>query len=148
MLSARFVRLIESHSEDLANRLVDRLYTSPRTTAYRRIPREELRTYAVDIYRHLGDWLVRKTDEEVGDHYKRIGEKRAEQGIEFSQFIWALILTKESLWKYLQANSYAERAVELFGELELLVLIEQFFDQATYYAIAGYEESAKLQKTA
>jgi hypothetical protein len=29
--------------------------------------------------------------------------------------------------------------VEVFGELEMLQLLEQFFDRAIYYASVGYE---------
>jgi hypothetical protein len=30
--------------------------------------------------------------------------------------------------------------VEIFGELELLQMLEQFFERATYYATIGYEQ--------
>jgi len=33
-----------------------------------------------------------------------------------------------------------DRAVEIMGELELLQMLEMFFDRAIYYATVGYEE--------
>jgi len=33
-----------------------------------------------------------------------------------------------------------ESAVEAFGELEMLQLLDQFFDRATYYSALGYEK--------
>ncbi len=32
-----------------------------------------------------------------------------------------------------------DRAVEIMGELELLQMLEMFFDRAIYYAAVGYE---------
>jgi hypothetical protein len=34
-----------------------------------------------------------------------------------------------------------DRAVEIMGELELLQMLEMFFDRAIYYASVGYEEA-------
>ena len=33
-----------------------------------------------------------------------------------------------------------ERPTEVFGELKLLEMLEQFFDRAIYYAAVGYEQ--------
>ena len=33
-----------------------------------------------------------------------------------------------------------DRAIEIMGELELLQMLEMFFDRAIYYAAVGYEE--------
>ena len=32
------------------------------------------------------------------------------------------------------------RAIEIMGELELLQMLDMFFDRAIYYAAVGYEE--------
>jgi hypothetical protein len=37
--------------------------------------------------------------------------------------------------------------VEVFGEFELLQLLEQFFDHAIYYASVGYERAAATRET-
>jgi hypothetical protein len=48
-------------------------------------------------------------------------------------------LTKDNLWDFIKKESVLERPVEVFGELEMLQLLEQFFDRAIYYASVGYE---------
>jgi len=53
--------------------------------------------------------------------------------------IWVIVLTKENLWEFIKKESVLERPVEVFGELEMLQLLEQFFDRAIYYASVGYE---------
>jgi hypothetical protein len=36
-----------------------------------------------------------------------------------------------------------ERPVEVFGELEMLQLLNHFFDRAIYYAAVGYERAVE-----
>ncbi len=55
--------------------------------------------------------------------------------------IWVIILTKENLWEFLKKESSPERPAEAFGELEMLQLLDQFFDRAIYYASVGYERA-------
>ena len=148
MLATRLVRLIEAHSDQLATSLTEKIRTSQRTLDYLKIAPEELKQQAYEIYLHLGDWIMSKTESDIELHYTRIGEHRAEQGIRYSDFIWAMVITKENLFHYLQTQAIAERAIELLGELELLQLVDQFFDRALYYSIVGYERAWKGQKAA
>jgi hypothetical protein len=50
-----------------------------------------------------------------------------------------IVLTKENLWEFIKKEAVLERPVEVFGELEMLQLLEQFFERAIYYAAVGYE---------
>jgi hypothetical protein len=69
-----------------------------------------------------------------------IGARRARQSIPLSEVVQAIVLTKENLWEFLKSESVMDRAVEIMGELELLQMLEMFFDRAIYYAALGYEE--------
>lgn len=148
MLATRLVRLIEAHSDQLAGSLTEKIRTSQRTLDYLKITPEELRQQAHEIYGHLGDWLMSKTESDIELHYTRIGQHRAEQGIRYSDFVWALVITKENLFHYLQTQVVSESAIELFGELELLQIVYQFFDRALYYAMVGYERAYKAKRAA
>jgi len=141
MLALRLVRLIESHSDELAEGLMNKIRNSDRTTEYRRLPAEELRAAAGDIYHNLGDWLLTKTDSDLEVRYTQLGARRGAQRVPISQVLWAILLSKEHLWAFLQREAIVEGPVQLFGELELLQLLEQFFDRAVYYAVVGYERA-------
>jgi hypothetical protein len=71
----------------------------------------------------------------------KIGALRAQQNVPFSQVAWAIVLTKDNLWAYLKTESTPDRPVEVFGELEMLQLLDHFFDRAIYYAAIGYEKA-------
>jgi hypothetical protein len=139
MMAYRLVRLIETHSDALAAGLLERVQSSELTQGYRNVPPEELKQRVYEIYRHLGDWLLGKSEFDIEARYREIGVRRAQQGVPLSQVTMTIILTKENLWEFLKKESVLDRPVEVFGELELLQLLEQFFDHAIYYAAVGYE---------
>ena len=141
MLAYRLVRLIETHSDELAAGLLKRVQQSELTRAYRNVPPEELRQRVYEIYRHLGEWLLGKSAFDIEQRYEEIGTRRAHQGVPISELIWTIVLTKENLWEFLKKEALMEQPVEVFGELEMLQLLEQFFERAIYYASIGHERA-------
>ena len=141
MLLYRLVRLIETHSQALAAALLTRVQESEHTRDYCNVPPEELKERVYEIYRHLGDWLIGKTEFDIEKRYLEIGERRAQQHVPMSQVAMVIILTKENLWEFLKKESVIDRPVEVFGELEMLQMLEQFFDHAIFYAALGYERA-------
>ncbi len=142
MLLYRLVRLIENHSQSLASCLLSKVQESEHTRDYRNVPSEELKERVYEVYRHLGDWLLGKTEFDIEQRYLEIGARRARQRVPLSQVAMVIMLTRENLWEFLRKESVMDRPVEVFGELELLQLLEQFFDRAIYYAAVGYEREA------
>jgi hypothetical protein len=142
LLAYRLVRLIEAHSDQLARNLLENVKDSDKTSAYiTQVPQEELRSRVSEVYKNLGEWLLGKTEADVQQRYEEIGSRRAAQHVPLTQLISALVLTKDTLWEYLLKEAGVERPVEVFGELELLQLLDQFFDRAIYYAAVGYEQA-------
>jgi len=139
LLVYRFVRLIEERSDALANGLLHKVQRSSRTEAYHNVPPDELKQRVYEIYRHLGEWLLDKSEADIEQRYTEIGTRRAHQGVPLSQLIWAIILTKENLWEFIVNESIPDRPVEVFSRQELLQLLEQFFDRAIHSAAVGYE---------
>ena len=140
MLAYRLVRLIETHSDELAAGLLEKVQNSPLLAEYNNVPPQELRQRVYEIYRHLGDWLLSKHEGDIERRYREIGAKRAAQNVPLSQLNWTIVLTKENLWAYLKKEAVMERPTEVFGELEMLQMLDQFFDRALYFAAVGYEQ--------
>jgi len=140
MFSYRLVRLIESHADALAAGLEKRALTSLQVPHFKHVPAHELRERVYEIYRHLGEWLLGENELDIEHRYREIGARRARQNVPLSEVIQAIVLTKENLWEFLKSEAVMDRAVEIMGELELLQMLEMFFDRAIYYAAVGYEE--------
>jgi len=141
MLAYRFVRLIETHSEGLAKALRKKIESCPKLADYDNVPAEELTERVQEVYKHLGEWLLGKTESDIELRYAEIGKKRAYQGVPSSQVTWTICLVKENLWEYLKQESVLEKPAEIFGELEMLELLDQFFSRAIFYAAVGHERA-------
>lgn len=140
MLSIRLVRLIENHADDLARGAEERVQSSSQLSHFRNLPPHEVRDRVFEIYRHLGEWLLSKNELDIEHRYRDIGARRARQNVPLSELVEAIVLTKENLWEFLKREAVMDRAVEIMGELELLQILEMFFDRAIYYAAVGHEE--------
>jgi len=145
MIAPRLVRLIEDHSEELARSLVHKLKHCERTPDLVRVPTIELHDRCHEVYRHLSEWLVSKPEHDIETLYRKIGGRRADQGVSLASVTWALILTKEHLWEFLEREDVLRTSVDVFGELELLRLLDQFFDRALYHVTEGYIEHTMTQ---
>jgi len=141
MIAVRLVRLIEQHSDDLTDGLLKKFQTSSHTTELRKVPAHELRNRSNEIIRNLSDWLLSKSDAEVARRYREIGALRASQNVSLSHVCWGIMLTKEHIWDFLQREGFLRGPLEIYGEMELLRLLDQFFDRAICYCAEGYEKA-------
>jgi len=141
----RLVRLIETHSEELASRLVEKVRQSPNAPSYRNVPVDELKQRVFEIYQHLGEWLLGKREEDIGRRYREIGARRFQQQVSLSELIWVLVLTKETMWEYVK-DMILENQEQVAGELEVLELIGQFFDRAIHSTAEGYQQAMGAER--
>jgi hypothetical protein len=105
-----------------------------------KVPADEIEARTREIYRNLCDWLLGKAEAQVERRYTELGKARAQQGVAYSHFVWAVLATKEHVRAFVQREGLSDSAMQLHGELELLHLLSQFFDHALYYAAVGYEQ--------
>jgi hypothetical protein len=140
--------MIEKHSEEIAEDLLNGLRTSERTASYRSLREHELRVSVISLYAHLEEWLLNKTESDVELYFKGVGARRAAEGIPSSQMSWALLMSKTHLWAFVYRESAAEKALDLYVELEFLETLDRFFDRAVYYALIGYEECLRVSNAA
>jgi hypothetical protein len=141
------MRLIETHADSLAETLEARIANSERCAEYSRVSAVELKTLVSGIYGQLGQWLVTKTEEDIERRYTMIGTRRAEENVPVSQLLWCIMLVKENLWEYLRDNENLENTAQIFGELVLTQMVDQFFDRAMYYAVRGHERVREARIT-
>lgn len=142
MLSARLVKMIEDHAEELTRGVLSDLASNHRTPSYHKVSREELHRRAYDVYHNLGRWVGDKTEESVEAAYDSLGRRRFSDGVPLSEVVFALMLTKNHLRDYVRSAGLVGSAVDLYQEEELNLLVGRFFDKAIYYTVRGYEQAA------
>jgi hypothetical protein len=142
MVALRLIRLIESHCNQISETLATRMRSSTRTSDLQKVSEPELLSSLQNLLEHLSEWLLTKTEADVERRYRDMGARRAQLGISLSDSCWALMMTKEYLWDFLQKQGFLRSPIELYGEMELLSLLDQFFDRALGYMVEGYEQTA------
>lgn len=108
-----------------------------------KVPVEQHKQYALDIYSDLTAWLETETESSIENRYIALGMLRAEQGVPFSDLFWAVCIANEHRWAYMQEECLIEEPVEFWGGVQLLRSLNQFFDRALYCASLGYQEASQ-----
>ena len=109
MIALRLVLLIESHSDQLAKSLSDKLERSRRAADLRKVPEQEIRERTYEVYRNLSDWLLTKSEEDVERVYQRLGRRRAEQGVALRALCGGIMMIQRNLWDFLQLAGMREK---------------------------------------
>ena len=159
MLSRRLIKLIETHAESLAHEVVEDVQINEHTRSLVRIPKEELGSRVLALYRNLGNWIGDPNDDAIRHEYEQWGRTRCQQGVPMSEIAFCLILIKKHLRMYIREHAAVvfsgDRLVsgemvplELYSIQELNYVVGDFFDRALYYLLLGYELQAKAQTKA
>ena len=141
MLLPWLIRQIETHADQLTERLIQTVRADPRTTFLHALSEEALRQRVFDIYHHLGRWLGQESEEEIEATCLELGRRRCREGVPLHELVYALTLVKQKLWEWIQRNEAPESGTDLYGEELLDVMVGRFFDKALYHAVRGYEET-------
>jgi hypothetical protein len=102
--------------------------------------RFELRLFIRDLLQQLTKWLLDNRKKEIETHFRETGAQLARQEVAAAQACWVVVITKEYLWKFLQEEALPS-PIELYGEIELLWVLSQFFDRVLCCIVEGYGQS-------
>lgn len=155
MLAGRLIELIETHADTLAREALKDISTNPRTRAMGQVPPHELEARVFATYCNLGRFIGDRSEAAVQTDYEAWGATRFRQGIPLSEIVYALVLIKQHLRRFIRDHGLVEfsgdRAlasdlvgVQLHGIQELNYMVGDFFDRALYYLARGYETEASL----
>lgn len=135
------VRLIEDRADELADLMVRNVRESPRMPAYHRFADQELSERARLVYANLEKWLEAGSEGLVQEEYFRLGTVRCRERIPLSEVIWGLLLTRRTLWQFIELQG-RETVSDFQRALDLELLVVRFFDRAILHTVCGYESAA------
>lgn len=153
MIAAHVIELIEIHADRLTNEVANSLVVNVRTTGFRRVRLDELERRIFEILHHLGAWIGNPKSERVRTEFLDWGRRRFDEGIPLSEIVYAVLLLKSTLRRYIRDNGLVEEVVprvygdgvlpvHLHGLMELNSQVNEFFDEAIYHLCMGYETAA------
>ena len=140
MISLKLVHLIEEHASELADAIVVKLHSNPRTRSLQNIPAPDLRNRIQDTLYDFHGWLLTRGDHSVQERYRELGKHHATHGVALPDLCWAFVVIKEHLWNFVERQTFHTNSVEIHAELELMRLLEMFFDSAICYVAEGHEQ--------
>ena len=155
MLGARLLQLIQSHAGPLTRETLQDLTTNQRTPSFRRLRPAEVEARIALLFNNLARWIGDPNDDAVRAEYEEMGRTRFREGVPVSELVYAIILTKKHLRRYIRENGMVEFAgdrvapggllpLELHSIQELNYQVGEFFDRALYHLARGYEAEAAL----
>ena len=148
MLSSKLVRSIEDHWETISAGVVQAIHSDPKLPHVANLPDAELRERSRDLLSRLGHWLVVSKEEEVAEHFGRIGRQRYEAGIPLCEVAHTYQIVKHHAVQFVRNQGFHQNLIEMYSEEELEHTVNLFFDAILYYMIKGYEDSATAQPQA
>jgi len=154
LIAAKLVELIEIHAQHFTSDVVRDLLTNERTRGFRAVGPDELEERIFQIVAHLGNWIGDPNSGIVQAEFADWGRRRFEQGIPLSEILYAVIVLKQHMGRYVVDNGLVDAAfpridgdyvlpMHLSSLHDLHARLGRFFDEALYYLACGYEAEAK-----
>jgi hypothetical protein len=153
MISASLVELIQNHAPQITQDVVNDLTSLSETRGFQAVPRLELEARIFEICHHLGNWIGTSAKGAVQTEFEDWGARRFGQGIPISQVVYAVIVLKRHLRRYIREHGLIESAfpridgdyvmpMHLISVQELDSMVSEFFDKAIYHLACGFEGAA------
>jgi len=143
MLSAKLVRLIEAHWEELARRLVREIRRNPETATLALRPEIELREWCQEILENLGSLLLLSKEEDIRRKFQEMGRARFEESVPLHEAVFRMQTLRSELMGFIREQGYPVSALHLYAEKELEQRITGFFDAMVYGLVRGYENAMR-----
>lgn len=140
MRAPKLIQHLKADAGGMSERLFEKIRNSRKCSdLVLRVAAEEHKGYAMGVYHDLVEWLETETDSSIEHRYMALGNLRARQGVPFSNMFWAVRITREYLWDYIQQECLLEEPVEFWGGVMLFRSLNHFFDHVLYFALLGYQ---------
>ena len=156
MLGAHLLLLIQAHAADLTREVVTELRTNERTSTFRRLDPADVEMRVSTLFFKLGQWIGNADEDAVRVEYEAMGRVRFREGVPVSELVYALLITKHHLRRYIREHGLMESAgdrivpqeylpLELYSVQELNYQVGEFFDRALYHLARGHESEAAIR---
>jgi hypothetical protein len=142
MLSHQLISQIESHWEQITERVLGDIRSDPQLAHIAGLPEWELSAWGRNILKNLGHWLSGR-DEELAARYESLGRVRYEEGVPLHEAVRGLHLLKDRLVDFVRGLGFAGSTVEIYAEEELEFRVSRFFDWLVWHLVRGYETALR-----
>jgi hypothetical protein len=154
MIAEKLVELIEIHASRIATDVAQDLITNERTRGFRAVRQQDLELRIFQLLNHLGNWIGDPRSVKMQAEFTEWGRRRFDQRVPLNEIIYAVILLKQHLRRYITDNGLVDAAfprvesdyvlpLHLHSLQELNLRVGRFFDEALYNLVRGFEDQAQ-----
>src|SRR4029077_2232974 len=108
MIAAKLIELIEIHADRLTADVTRDLVTNERTRGFRAVRPQDLEQRIFQIFHHLGNWIGEPRSRSVEAEFGDWGRRRFDQGIPLSEIVYAVIVLKQHMARYILDNGLVD----------------------------------------
>jgi hypothetical protein len=142
MISGKLVHLMETHEEEITDRVAEQIRCDPDMACTRAILRTGIWQWHRELLESLSHWLSTGNSENLARRYQHVGWERFEQGVPLHECVRDLCVLRETLLDYVEEHTFNKDSMELYAEEELDRRVGRFFDLLTVHLVRGYESAA------
>jgi hypothetical protein len=142
MISGKHVHLIESHWEQLMDRVFNEVRRDP-TSHFTKVVETEWRDWGQMVLQNLGHWLAGGNQDELAEKCELLGKQRCEESVPLETVVQRLCLIRQKTLDYLDQQVIDKNMLELYAEEQLLRRLARFFDFLLVHVVRGYERELK-----
>jgi len=140
VLSAKLLRLVSTHRDEITERVIRRIRRDSRLLELGRLPEADLRERARKIFENLETWLTAKKSD-LAQTYEELGRLRCEQGVPLHETVHGMQIIKETMIQFVQDQRLTGDTLEIYAEEELEHATDRIFDLMIYHLVRGYESA-------
>jgi len=144
MLSSNLVKLIETHWEEIATRLISSVRQHPEMSQLSRKTDAEMREWCRNILQDMDYLLVASKAQEVRRRFEVLGRLRYEENIPLHEAVLRFQMLKNKIVGFIHEQGFPMSAMHLYAEEELELRIGRFFDDCVYHVVRGYESALRV----
>ena len=143
MLSAKLVRVVEEHEDQIATGVLAQIRGDPEMSHFRTLPEAELREWGREILHNLGHWLGGGHEQEIARRYDELGRLRFLEDVPLRESIRGLCILKQKMLDFVEDHQINRTVVEVYAEEEMGRRIGRFFDLLICHLVGGYERALR-----
>jgi len=133
---------VEDHAEDISQRWLRAVRSSPSTPSYAGQPPEQVQDRARVALSRFCAWIAgQEANQELAEYYRNLGRERRRQGVALHETLSAVTLLRKEIWDFVQEREALLNMLEVYRSLELSRRVVLFFDKALFHIALGYEKS-------
>lgn len=143
MISGKLVHLIETHADQIINRVVYQIRHEDDLPHIRALLDSELREWNLELLEGLSRWLSPAAQEDLAHRYERLGKLRYEQDVPLHESVRGLCIMRQKTLDFVEEHIASNSSVELYAEEELDRRLGLFYDLLLTHLVRGYERALR-----